>query len=303
MTFNNYYIRKLFLSISIVIFCTPSYATNIFQEDSIPSPAVISKSIKNLGNKYNGIDRIVEYNIIHPDIPTNFEGCKIAFISDTHYKSLFTETGLKNLTILLHKIKPNILLMGGDYQEGCQYVKELFDSLETIKPDLGIYGVLGNNDYERCTEEIRESMKEHNMKLLEQISDTIFKDNQKIIISGIENSTTTDKTLLERITKCPTLSLSKSDFVILLTHTPDYAQDNDISNTDIVLAGHTHGGQVLIFGHAPKVPSKYGERFLTGLKYTSKGVPMIITNGIGTSQIPIRIGAPSEIVLITLHSK
>lgn len=192
--------------------------------------------------------------------------------------------------------------MGGDFQEGCEYVQELFDSLQAVNPKMGIYGVLGNNDYERCTDEIRSSMKQHDMRLLEQVSDTVFLNDQFIILSGIENSTASDAATVERIKNCPTLSLHKKDFVILLTHTPDYAELYSTKNTDLVLAGHTHGGQVTIFGHAPKVPSVFGERFLTGLKYTSQGTPIIITNGIGTSQLPIRIGAPAEIVMIKLIS-
>ena len=100
----------------------------------------------------------------------------------------------------------------------------------------------------------------------------------------------------------PTLGLSPDDFVILLTHTPDYAEDVPVTNSDLILAGHTHGGQVTLFGlYAPIVPSHYGQRFLSGLKYNSKNIPMIVTNGIGTSQKAIRMFAPAEVVMIVLH--
>ena len=99
----------------------------------------------------------------------------------------------------------------------------------------------------------------------------------------------------------PTLALSPKDFVILLVHTPDYIEDVSVANTDLALAGHTHGGQVRVFGVAPVLNSHYGNRFLTGLAYNTAKIPLIITNGIGTSQLPIRIGAPAEVVMITLH--
>ena len=99
----------------------------------------------------------------------------------------------------------------------------------------------------------------------------------------------------------PTLALSPNDFVILLVHTPDYVEDVSVANTDIALAGHTHGGQVRVFGYAPIQNSHYGTRFLTGLAYNSTKMPLIVTNGIGTSQMPVRIGAPAEIIMITLH--
>ena len=93
----------------------------------------------------------------------------------------------------------------------------------------------------------------------------------------------------------PTLALSPDDFVILLMHTPDYAEDVAITNTDLVLAGHTHGGQVTLFGlYAPILPSHYGQRFRGGLKRNSQGIPMIITNGLGTSNKNIRMFAPQR---------
>lgn len=291
---------SVFITLSVTSIPTTSFATT--QKDSIPSPAKIEMKITQQPEQCEEINRIVNYRFSHPDIPRAFDGCRIAFISDTHYKSLFDEKGLPWLTKLLRQQKPDILLMGGDYQEGCQYVEELFDSISAVKPKLGIYGVLGNNDYERCTEDIRQSMKAHGMHLMEQKCDTIRLKGKRIILAGIENSTARDAAILKRISHCPTLSLHPKDFVILLTHTPDYAEDHATTNADLVLAGHTHGGQVLFMGHAPKVPSKYGERFLTGLKYTSQGTPIIITNGIGTSSLPIRTGAPAEIVIITLHS-
>ena len=67
------------------------------------------------------------------------------------------------------------------------------------------------------------------------------------------------------------------------------------------LAGHTHGGQVRVFGVAPALNSHYGNRFITGLAYNTAKIPLIITNGIGTSKLPIRVGAPAEIIVITLH--
>lgn len=102
----------------------------------------------------------------------------------------------------------------------------------------------------------------------------------------------------------PTVSLKPEDFVIMLTHTPDYVEDVDISNTDLALAGHTHGGQVSLFKRwTPARFSKYGNRFLTGMKKNSQGIPVIITNGLGTSRKDIRLFTPSEVVLIVLHRK
>ena len=232
---------------------------------------------------------------MNQDIPSDCDSCKVAIVAELHYKGFLKEKGLNKLVNILKEEARDILLLGGDYQEGCHYVAPLFTALGTIHPPLGSYAVLGNNDYERCYDEILEQMRLNNIHLLEHKTDTIWHNQQFILVSGIR-----DPFNIRLNGTSPTLELSESDFVMMLVHTPDYAERVNIENTDLVLAGHTHGGQIRIFGYAPILPSIYGQRFMKGLKYTSAGIPVIITNGVGTSRKNIRIGAKAEVVMITL---
>lgn len=256
----------------------------------------ITSSSLDVSTTYTGVDRIVKYDFTHRDVPEAFEGFRIAFISDLHYQSLLKEKGLNDLVRLLIAQKADVLLMGGDYQEGCEYVEPLFSALARVKTPMGTYGVMGNNDYERCHDDIINTMKHYGMCPLEHEVDTLRKNGQQIIIAGVRNPFDLTNNGIS-----PTLALSPKDFVILLVHTPDYVEDVSIANTDLALAGHTHGGQVRVFGVAPALNSHYGNRFITGLAYNSAKVPLIVTNGIGTSKLPIRVGAPAEIIIITLH--
>lgn len=242
--------------------------------------------------------RVTQYDFSSSDIPEAFDSCKIAFVSDLHYKSLLKKRGLKKLTRKLSAIHPDLLLLGGDYQEGCQYVDPLFDALGKINAPLGRYAVLGNNDYERCYEAIKVAMSQNDIHLLEHETDSIFRDGDFILLSGVRNPFD-----LANNGVSPTAALNDDDFVIMLVHTPDYAEDVVIEPTDLVLAGHTHGGQVRILGYAPFVPSRYGKRFVYGLKQNTSGIPMIITSGVGTSRVNLRLGARAEIVEIILLSK
>jgi len=261
--------------------------------------AVLSFSSCASLSKFPGVGRIKKYEFCSEQIPPAFDGFRIVFASDFHYKSKFREKQLRNAVRAMNAVSPDLLLMGGDYQEGCEVVLELYAELSRVKAPYGKIGVLGNNDYERCRDEIIRVMRLYGMKLLEHQNDTIRKEDQQIIVSGVRNPFD-----LVHNGVSPTLSLSPDDFVILLTHTPDYAEDVDVSNTDLALAGHTHGGQVTFLGLiVPETGSKYGKRFLSGKAFNSKGIPVITTNGLGTSKKNIRFCAPSEIVLIVLRKK
>lgn len=245
-----------------------------------------------------GIKRVRTYDISSTDIPQDFDGFRMLFVADTHYPSLFTATTLNSLGAVIDEIAPDAMLLGGDYQEGCDYVAPLFDTMTRKRPRYGTYAVLGNNDLERCTDTIKALMPAYGIELVEDTAVMIAKGKSHIVVAGVHNSFKGPEEAV-----CPTLRQKANDFVILLTHTPDYAEDQDITNADITLAGHTHGGQVTLFGaYAPITGSRYGQRFLKGLNYNTAGQPVITTTGIGTSRRAIRLFAPSEVVLITLHS-
>lgn len=247
-------------------------------------------------SKYPGVGRIKRYEIASEQVPPEFDGFRLAFASDFHYPSKYKEKHLNNTIRALQSLSPDVLLLGGDYQSSCEYDEPLFQALSQVNAPYGKFAVMGNHD-NGCRSFILEAMEKYNIKLLEHETDTIDKQGEHILVCGIRNPFD-----LKNNGVSPTLTLNPNDFVIMLTHAPDYAEDADISNTDLVLAGHTHGGQVTFFYlYTPFKRSKYG--FLTGKKENSKGIPVIVTNGLGTSHKKIRFCAPSEVVLITLRNK
>ena len=247
-------------------------------------------------SRYPGVGRIRHYTIGHPQVPAAFDGFRMAFASDFHLESKYKERHLRNTVRALQDERPDLLLLGGDYQEGCEYVAPLFSALGQVAPPYGTYAVLGNNDYERCTDEIRRAMKANGISLLEHELDTLTREGQHLILAGVANGFD-----LKRYATSPTAPLKEEDYVVMITHTPDYTEDADITHTDLALAGHTHGGQVTLLGWiVPETGSKYGRQFLTGLNHNTRGIPVITSNGLGTSRKNIRTGARSDVVVVTL---
>lgn len=248
-------------------------------------------------SKYKGVGRIKRYEIRSEQVPDSFDGFRIAFASDFHYESRFDSRRLDGMIRALQATDADILLLGGDYRgrKGGN-MEELFSALAKVKTPYGTYAVMGNHERGESDTLVRRAMAHTGVRLLEHETDTLWKGNEYILICGIRNPFD-----LKRNGVSPTLSLRAEDFVVMLVHTPDYVEDTDISNTDLALAGHTHGGQVSLFHRwSPAHFSKYGNRFLTGLKHNSQGIPVIITNGLGTSRKDIRLFTPSEVVVVEL---
>lgn len=251
-------------------------------------------------SRYKGIGRIKTYHISSKDLPESFNGFRIAFATDFHYESRFSHKRLQSLVDAIQSLDADILLLGGDYRgRNGGDLDELFSALNRIKTPLGTFAVMGNHEHGENDTLTRMAMSRTGVILLEHTTDTIYKGDNFILITGIRNPFDLKSNGIS-----PTLSLNPEDFVIMLTHTPDYVEDTDISNTDLALAGHTHGGQISLFNRwTPAKFSKYGNRFLTGKKYNSRGIPIIISNGLGTSRKDIRIFTPSEVVLIILETE
>ena len=252
--------------------------------------------------RYAGVGRVRDFSIDSPDVPEEFDGYRIAFASDFHLESKFKERQLRGTVRALQALAPDVLMLGGDYQEGCEYVEPLLAELARVSPPDGVYAVLGNNDYERCTELIRAAMRRHGIRLLEEEVDTLRRGDGYIVVWGANPYAGRYATAPRRGDSAA--PLSEESFVVLLTHTPDYVEEPEAAVADVALAGHTHGGQVTLFGlYAPVTASRYGTRFRTGLRRSSGGVPIIISGGLGTSRYPVRFCAPTDVVVVTLRRK
>lgn len=246
----------------------------------------------------NGVGRVKRYTFAEESVPEEFDGWKFAFISDLHYPSLFTHKRLEKLVRKLQKEAPDALLLGGDYVTDSDSIDALFKSLSAVKTSLGTYAVLGNHD-KRNEPQIRKAMSENGIELLDgKTQYMIFDDGGELGIAGVYDSFAND-TLFARYME----RVDNLDFLILLSHNPDFIERHSI-DADLAFAGHTHGGQVSLFGlYTPVKNTRYGRRFLRGRNKATNGTTVITTNGVGTSRLKVRFCVPSEIVIVTLKKK
>lgn len=232
----------------------------------------------------------------------NLKGLKIAFVSDFHIK----KHQKNRLTNIVKKIKaqnPDLILSTGDFVSGhlekqSLGIEDITHELSKLKPKYGFYTTLGNHDWWQNGEKIEQVLSKNGIVVLGNQNTFIKINKTKLYIAGIEDMETRniDITKALKNTKSPT---------ILLSHSPDVfpiitnEQNSPLTKSiDLVLAGHTHGGQVKLplFG-ALIVPSSYGQKYAEGL-IVEKGKTMFVTKGIGTSILPVRFNCIPEIVVI-----
>ncbi len=236
-----------------------------------------------------------KYNLSNSD---NSSGIKIVFLTDIHVGPYFSQNRLKRLVERVNKLNPDIILLGGDYvHRDAKYIPIAFSELKHLKAKCFIGAVLGNHDHWESKEISYVEMKKAQIISLDNVSQRIKIGTREIEIYGV-GDLYEDRQLLETDNK-----KLKSSFNILVSHNPDYIErinPNILKKIDLILSGHTHGGQVSFFGlWAPLVPSQYGQKYRTGHK-TIGSTQIIISNGIGTITPPVRFFAFPQVCIIEI---
>jgi predicted MPP superfamily phosphohydrolase len=228
-------------------------------------------------------------------IPSEFDGMRIIFLTDIHYGLMFHR--LNELVNEVNDLKPDLILLGGDYtSNSSKKITAAFVRLARLKAPK--YGVLGNHDYMDNGAETRDCMKKANIKLLENTGEWITKGQSRIKICGVGDYLKGHPDIMPAI-----VDTNQDDLVILLCHNPNYAKYMPPNHTALMLCGHTHGGQVFgvmgIYRHLGK--RRIIKKYLRGI-VKENDTSIIISNGIGKSGVPIRIGAPAQVWEITLKN-
>jgi predicted MPP superfamily phosphohydrolase len=238
-----------------------------------------------------------KYIINNDDIPAAFNGMKIVFLTDIHHGGFYSGSRVRNIIKSVNRLDADIVVLGGDYVEGSpRYIHSCFNELGLLKAKHGVFGVLGNHDHWQGADSCRIEMKKSGIRSIDNNAYWIGRNDQRLRIGGVGDHCE-DKQFLERTID----SAKKSDFVVLVSHSPDYAMEITSDKVDCIFSGHTHGGQITLFGmYAPKVPSRYNQKLRTGLVMVNQ-MTVIISNGIGTALLPLRFFARPQIVIAELN--
>jgi len=242
------------------------------------------------------VDRIIEYKEVpfySSKIPAEMDGYRITFITDTHYIS---DEQLSAVTQKLNGLQTDLLLLGGDFAPASGAPKSSMEILSQIETIDGIYGIEGNHDN---YVDLFAAMEEYGITPLSNSGDYI---REHFYLAGVEDLWNRTPDIAEAAK-----GASRNDFVLLLAHNPDITMKQDTTGIDLILSGHTHGGQCTFFGiWAPYFTlrhsiTEYGQRFVSGWSKSADGVPVYVSNG--TGEFLPRVFARPQVIIITLHNK
>jgi hypothetical protein len=220
-------------------------------------------------------------------------------------------------------LNADIIVMLGDYVAGHRHITRTIPAgewapvLAGLKAPLGVHAILGNHDWwsDREVQQqgrgptlARRALEAAGIPVYENDARRLSKAGRPFWLAGLGDQLAYVPARRFRPVSrigvddlAATLAKVTDDApVVLLAHEPDVAMRVP-ARVALQLSGHTHGGQVRLFGWSPVVPSRYGGRFAYG--HTRTNYDVIVSGGLGCSIMPFRLGVPPEIVLVTLGGK
>lgn len=264
-----------------------------------------------LYSRYIATSGLVTNEIVINDnnIPTSYDGLKIVHFSDLHYTRIITKKSVTKIINEINLIKPDIVFFTGDLVDTDKVLTEddknfLIESLSNINSTYGKYAILGNHDIANNSEDIVDIYNKGNFKLLDNSYDIIYsKNNDKIFIGGL-SSVSHGLEDIDKVMSYYDTNDSSNTYNIILLHEPDYADNivNSYDNINLILSGHSHGGQVRLPIIGPLYTPKNGHKYVKGY-YDLNGTSLYVTSGIGVSRYNFRLFNKPEINFYRLNKE
>jgi len=235
--------------------------------------------------------------------PKQLDGLRVVVLADIHVDNWFiNDKKLRTIVERTNQLQPDLIVILGDYMSGDGWVRshvdpEIFGAvLKDLRAPLGVYSVLGNHDWWYGGMRVRRGLEQNGIKVLENESAQVNARGTSFWLVGLADLWTRPQRIDDAVAPIP-----EGQPLIGLTHNPDIFP-NVPQRVQLVLAGHTHGGQVRFPFIGPVIESSdYGDRWVRGHVFEDNH-HLFVTTGIGTSIVPVRFGLPPEIVLLTLKS-
>ena len=247
-------------------------------------------------NAWHSLPHVRRVTLFHPDLPAAFDGLRVVQVSDVHAGAFMPPARLHRVLEKVQSLRPDLVAFTGDQLDRRDLDAEIFvHGFAGIDAPLGVYGILGNHDHLAGAELAEAGLQAIGVIPLINQSAVLERGRSRILLAGVDDpdggpARGPDLAVLWRKT---------ADFRLLLCHQPKLWHEALAAGAHIMLAGHTHGGQIVLRSGRLNV-ARLGTPYVAG-PYVRGDSILYVSRGVGVGAIPIRYGVPPEIDYITLR--
>ena len=225
-------------------------------------------------------------------LPSALDGLRIGMITDVHQSSVVPADDINRAVMLLKEATPDIVVMGGDYVSffDRDYIGPVAELLAPLSgAPQGSFAVLGNHDDEK---EMPAALSSRGFTVLKDQRTSLTVRGERLDVAGIRFWTKTPGEIASALK-------GTGGTTILLAHDPRRLVEAAALDVQLVLSGHTHGGQVIV----PGVGAVAGRKFPVLAGFASRdNTSLFVSRGVGTVYVPIRVNCPPDVAVLTLRS-
>ena len=235
-----------------------------------------------------------------PGLPPALAGLRIVHVTDLHLRKRW-RSNYDDLLGRIGRDPPDLLLCTGDFVDNkrnhAAALPTLYRLLEGFRARLGCFGILGNHDRYHFAPRLEGT----NVRLLDGAREVLTVGDAQIELIGLPGVDRRDLTP-EFVNALPPRDATPPGTLrIVMSHFPDHLRRTEALRPDLFLAGHTHGGQVCLPGRVPLIKHDSLPRRLVSGVHRVGPTWLVVTRGIGTTTLPLRVFCPPEVMEIRLE--
>jgi predicted MPP superfamily phosphohydrolase len=229
-------------------------------------------------------------------LPKKLDGFRVVHLSDIHHSPFTGLEHIKRTVKIANRLKPDVFILTGDYvSHETEYIAPVAEVLGTLKAEFGTYACLGNHDHWTDGALVTHLLRGEGIKVLINEGFRFEARGAAFWLGAVDDHMAAEVDLPAAMR-----GAFPDEMKLLLAHNPIILRQAARAEIDLVLSGHTHGGQVKMKVREPEKRLLPRRKLSSGL-HSNRDTQIYITRGIGTVVLPVRYQCPPEISLLELH--
>jgi uncharacterized protein len=242
--------------------------------------------------------RVVERDVHIPGLDARLDGLRIAQLSDLHVGALTPRSWGMAWSRAANERSPDITVVTGDLvTSGTEFHGDVADVIGELRAKDGVFVSMGNHDYFGEGEPLVAELRGRGVRVLRNEGLVVERDGAKLWLAAIDDTWTRRDDMASAMRDCP-----EDATAVVLAHDPNRFHEAADAGADLVLSGHTHGGQIGVpFVYRIANLASFGYRYNVGFYRRGRSV-LYVHPGLGTTGPPMRLGVAPEVTILVLKA-